>query len=61
MWLNLFVDDYHLSNIAKVIFLVFNHIGGKKNLQLLKKWTYVLHTKNNIIKVLIKSFLNPLY
>jgi len=58
VWLNLFVDDCHLSNITKVIFFVFNQIGEIKNFQLLKKWTYVLHTKNNIVKVLVKAFLN---
>jgi len=56
--LNLFVDDCHLSNITKVIFFAFNQIGGKKAFQLLKKWTYVLHTRNNIVKILVKTFLN---
>ncbi len=55
MWLNLFVDDCHLSNITKVIFFLFNQIGEIKNFQLLKKWTYVLHTENNIVKAFLNS------
>jgi len=59
MWLNLLMDDRHLSNITKIrkkIFL-FNHIF-KKKLAIIKKWTYTLHNKNDIIEKLMKAFFN---
>jgi len=35
-----------------------DHIKEKKNLQFLKKWVYILHNENNIIKNSMKAFLN---
>jgi hypothetical protein len=61
------MDDCHLSNIARVNFL---EIKNKlyliiwveiKNLKSIKKWTYILCNKNNIVKDLMKEFLNSHY
>jgi hypothetical protein len=59
MWLNLFMDDCELNNIAKMKIksFVLSHIGENKDLYILKKWTYILHNENNIVKDLMKDFL----
>jgi hypothetical protein len=36
---------------------IVNHIGKSKTLQFIKKWTYE-HNENNIVKDLMKAFLN---
>jgi hypothetical protein len=53
------MDDWHFNNITKVKnkTFVLNRIGENKNLQFLKKWTYIyVHDKNNIVKDLMKAF-----
>jgi hypothetical protein len=52
------MDDCHLNMLEKMEkkTLVRNHIEENKNLQFLKKWTYILHNKNNIFKDLMKTF-----
>jgi hypothetical protein len=52
------MDNYELNNIAKMRkkSSVLNHIGENKDLQILKKWTYILHNENNIVKYLMKDF-----
>jgi len=52
------MDDCHLNNIPKKFFFLFNQIGKNKNLWFLKKWTYILCNKNNIVEDLMNAFLN---
>jgi hypothetical protein len=55
MWLKLFMDDYHLNNIAKV-----------KNQQKLgqiiiwgKQKLAIFHNENNFVKNIMQTLLNP--
>jgi hypothetical protein len=55
------MNHCHLNDIKKVEKennFIPNHIGKNKNLQFLKKWTYILHNENNIVKYLLNIFLN---
>jgi hypothetical protein len=52
------MDDCHLSKLEKMekYILLPNHTEENKKLQFFKKWTYILHNKNNIVKYLMKTF-----
>ncbi len=55
------MNHCHLNNIKKVEKennFIPNHIGKNKNLQVLKKSTYILHNENDIVKYILNIFLN---
>jgi hypothetical protein len=59
MWLDLFMDDCHFNNIAKINNFFFNLIIlGKINNCNFSKNGHILYKEKNIVKDLMNAFFN---